>query len=188
MSISAIFRIVSAAWVASEIILALFLRATGNDKAKDESSLWLLWVTICLSITIGIVVASRGTGFVRAAFPASSYVGLGIVVLGLFLRWSAILTLRRYFTVDVAICENHAIIDRGVYRFLRHPAYSGSLFSFFGLALFFANWLVFIIIFPPILFAFLARIRIEESVLLAQFGEKYSHYSARTKRLIPFVW
>jgi protein-S-isoprenylcysteine O-methyltransferase Ste14 len=188
MSISAIFRLVSVLWVASEIILALILRSTGKDKAKDKSSLWFLWVTICLSITIGIVVASRGTGFVRAAFPASAYAGLCFVVSGLILRWSAILTLRRYFTVDVAIRENHAIIDRGVYRFLRHPAYSGSLLSFFGLALFFANWLAFIIIFLPILFAFLGRIRIEESVLLAQFGEKYSHYSARTKRLVPFVW
>jgi protein-S-isoprenylcysteine O-methyltransferase Ste14 len=174
--------------VASEIILALILRSTGTDKAKDRSSLRFLWVTICLSITIGIAVASRGIGFVHAAFPASAYAGLCFVVFGLILRWSAIVTLRRYFTVDVAIRENHMIVDRGVYRFLRHPAYSGNLISFFGLALFFANWLTFIIIFLPILFAFLSRIRIEENVLLAQFGEKYSHYSERTKRLIPFVW
>ncbi|MCX6555863.1 MAG: isoprenylcysteine carboxylmethyltransferase family protein [Candidatus Aminicenantes bacterium] len=188
MSISILFRMVSAAWVASEIVLALLLRSTGTDKAKDKSSLRFLWVTICLSIAIGIAVALRGPGFVRAAFPASAYAGLGLVMSGLVLRWSAILTLRRYFTVDVAIRENHEIVDRGVYRFLRHPAYSGSLLSFFGLAVFFANWLAFIIIFPPILLAFLARIRIEEAVLLAQFGGKYSDYSARAKKLIPLVW
>jgi protein-S-isoprenylcysteine O-methyltransferase Ste14 len=188
MSIFTIFYMVSAAWAASEIILALILHSTGKDKAKDKSSLGFLWATICLSITIGIVVASRGTGFVRAAFPSSAYAGLCLIVLGLILRWSAILTLRRYFTVDVAIRENHAIVDGGVYRFLRHPAYSGILLSFFGLALFFANWLALIIIFLPIFIAFISRIRIEESVLLTQFEEKYSHYCARTKRLIPFVW
>jgi protein-S-isoprenylcysteine O-methyltransferase Ste14 len=188
MSISIVFIAVCAAWVASEIILAVLLRSGGADKSKDKSSLAYLWITISISITAGVVVASKGIGFILMIFPATTYAGLSFVVLGLILRWVAILTLRRYFTVNVAIRKDHIIVDKGLYGILRHPAYSGSLLSFLGLAIYFANWLVFVIIFLPILCAFLHRIRIEEEVLLKQFGKKYISYSERTKRLVPFVW
>ena len=188
MSISVIFLIVSAAWVASEIILAVMLRSGREDKSKDKSSLSYLWITLSISITAGVIVASKRIGSISAIFPVTTYAGLYFVLLGLIFRWCAILTLRRYFTVNVAIRKDHIIVDKGLYGILRHPAYSGSLLSFFGLAIYFANWLTFIIIFLPILCAFLHRIRIEEDVLLEQFGKKYLHYCEGVKRLIPFVW
>jgi protein-S-isoprenylcysteine O-methyltransferase Ste14 len=188
MSISVIFLIVSAAWVSSEIILAVILRSSGTDKSEDRSSLSYLWITLTIGITVGVIIASVGIGSISDIFPVTTYAGLCFVVLGLILRWCAILTLRRYFTVNVAIRKDHIIVDKGLYGILRHPAYSGSLLSFFGLAIYFANWLTFIIIFLPILWAFLHRIRIEEDVLLKQFGKKYLSYSEKTKRLIPFIW
>lgn len=51
MSISIVFIAVSAAWVASEIILAVLLRSGGADKSEDKSSLAYLWITISISIT-----------------------------------------------------------------------------------------------------------------------------------------
>jgi isoprenylcysteine carboxyl methyltransferase (ICMT) family protein YpbQ len=39
----------------------------------------------------------------------------------------AILTLGRFFRFVVVIQEGHRIIDRGPYRFLRHPSYTGGL-------------------------------------------------------------
>jgi len=79
-------------------------------------------------------------------------------------------------------------VAKGIYKYVRHPSYAGSLLSFFGLGIAFSNWLVTLIIFVPILFAFLRRMRIEEDVLRKHFGEAYDQYSKNTSRLIPKIY
>ncbi len=100
----------------------------------------------------------------------------------------AICTLKKYFTVDVAIFEDHKIVKKGLYKFIRHPAYAGSLISFFGLGWALGNWVSFIIIFFPVLFAFIRRINVEEEVLVSSIGEEYTEYMRKTKRLIPKIY
>ena len=75
-----------------------------------------------------------------------------------------------------------------MYRFVRHPAYTGSLLSFLGLGLAFNNWLSLGLIFIPVLAAFLYRIKVEEKVLRGAFGRDYESYSAETARLIPWIF
>ncbi|MFQ5583375.1 MAG: methyltransferase family protein, partial [Calditrichia bacterium] len=106
----------------------------------------------------------------------------------LLLRWWAIFTLRKYFTVNVAIVEGHKIIQKGLYKKIRHPSYSGSLISFLGLGITFASWASILIIFIPIYIAFLHRINIEERALLAEFGDEYRNYMNHTARLIPKLY
>lgn len=84
--------------------------------------------------------------------------------------------------------KNQKIIQKGLYKFLRHPSYTGSLLSFLGLGLSFSNWLSTIIIFVPIFFVFTYRIKIEEKALINNFGDKYINYSKSTKRLIPLIY
>lgn len=71
---------------------------------------------------------------------------------------------------------------------MRHPSYTGSLITFFGFGLALNNWLSLAIVFIPTLYTMLYRIRVEEKVLMEQFGEKYITYSNKTKRLIPFIY
>ncbi|MGA9118248.1 MAG: isoprenylcysteine carboxylmethyltransferase family protein, partial [Bacteroidota bacterium] len=106
----------------------------------------------------------------------------------LLVRWLAILSLKRQFTVDVSIAEDHRIIRTGMYRFVRHPAYAGSLLSFLGLALCFSNYVSMVIIFVPICLAFLYRIHVEEEALINAFGSQYLDYCASTRRLIPGIF
>jgi protein-S-isoprenylcysteine O-methyltransferase Ste14 len=40
----------------------------------------------------------------------------------------------------------------------------------------------------PVLAVLLYRIRIEEELLTAQFGDRYRVYSGRTKKLIPWIF
>jgi protein-S-isoprenylcysteine O-methyltransferase Ste14 len=188
MSITDIFVLISVVWVLSEIILAIVLHSNRTDKSRDKYSLAYLWFTIIVSITAGSMTASMKVGYIPGIFRITAYIGLFFVLFGLVVRWIAILTLRRYFTVNVAIRKDHKIVNNGLYKTIRHPAYSGNLLSFFGLAVYFANWLTFIIIFVPVLCAFLYRIKIEEEALIAQFGKKYIAYKEKTNRLIPYLW
>ena len=59
--------------------------------------------------------------------------GLVLFAAGLSLRWYSVVYLGRLFTYDVAIAADHRVVDSGPYRYIRHPAYSGSLLTFVGL-------------------------------------------------------
>jgi protein-S-isoprenylcysteine O-methyltransferase len=103
-------------------------------------------------------------------------------------RWTAIYQLKHFFTVNVALSKDHELIQTGLYRFIRHPSYSGALISFFGLGVAFANPLSTFAISMPIFLVFRFRIVVEETVLLEHFGSAHSDYCTNTSRLLPGVW
>jgi protein-S-isoprenylcysteine O-methyltransferase Ste14 len=187
MKISLIFIFIFFVWMLSEIILARAKHSrTTDSKELDKSSLRFLWMTIIASIIIGVFLGISGIGFIP--LKVLSMIGLGLIVMGLIIRWMAILTLKKYFTVNVSILSNHKIINKGIYKAIRHPAYAGSLLSFLGLGLSFSNWLSMLVIFMPILMVFIYRIQIEEKALIQAFGDEYINYSKTTKRLIPKIY
>jgi len=123
-----------------------------------------------------------------ALFKNLYAVGVALFVIGLGLRWYAIIHLGRFFTVNVAIQNDHRVVSSGPYRLVRHPSYLGALLAFLGLGVCFINLISFAIIVVPITAAFIYRIRIEESALMESLGTNYREYAARTKRLIPFIY
>ena len=101
------------------------------------------------------------------------------------MRWVAILTLGRFFTVDVAIQPGHAVVQTGLYRMVRHPSYSGLLIAFLGIGVTFVSWLSILGLLVPITLAVINRVVKEEQALLNSLGPEYAAYCARTKRFIP---
>jgi len=190
MILSYVFIIISVIWLMSEIFLARLKTSARTEQSQkmDKGSLKFLWIVIILSITGGILFGIFGIGLIRQHTRIISLIGVALIVIGLLIRWNAILSLKKYFTVDVSIHKNHQIKTDGIYRYIRHPAYLGSLLSFLGLGLAFANWLSTIVIFVPILIVFLMRIRIEERVLTNFLGKEYQKYCKKTKRLIPKIY
>lgn len=172
----------------SEIGISLFKRSQGNGASADNGSLRMLWIVIITSISIAWA-ASYMVPQARLALLVTLYpLGLAFFIFGLVLRWYAIIYLGRFFTVDVAIAEDHKVIDSGPYRFIRHPSYTGVLVALLGFAITIGNWLALLIMVVPITAAFMRRIQIEEAALRAGLGENYVTYSARTKRLLPFIY
>ena len=106
----------------------------------------------------------------------------------MIIRFIAIITLGKFFTVNLDIQGNHRLINTGLYRYVRHPSYSGSLLSFLGFGLSLNNWFSLTIIIVPLLVTFINRINIEEKLLQNQFGVYYSDYKKKTKRLIPWLY
>ena len=118
---------------------------------------------------------------------ALSPVGLVLVALGLVPAVLGALTLRTNYSSTLVIREGHELVDRGVYRVVRHPIYLGTLLVMIGLPLGVSSWIGL----PPMLLLiplFLYRMRIEERLLVEEFGDEYRSYMARTKRLVPLVY
>jgi protein-S-isoprenylcysteine O-methyltransferase len=177
------------AYFVSELFLAITRHSRKiESSAQDRTSLQLLWITIMVSLLIGVSVAVY---WPRAALPAKDVLapaGLVIFLIGIGLRWYAILHLGPLFTVNVSIAKDHQLVQSGPYRFVRHPSYTGALLAFLGIAVSMGNWASAIIILVPIFAAFVYRMNVEERALTGALGQQYRSYMGRTKRLIPLVY
>jgi protein-S-isoprenylcysteine O-methyltransferase len=187
MSFGNLFQIVGLVWMASELALLVFRRSDRRAQNHDAGSLLWLNITVYGSLAIAIAIEVSGVGSFRHYHLAFVWLGLFLLVAGLGLRWTAILTLRRYFTVDVAVQPGQRIVTSGIFRYLRHPSYAGTLLSFIGLALSFGNWISSVVLVVPVTLAFARRIRIEERALTEAFGSEYLEYCRTTWRLFPGV-
>ncbi|MDP2452980.1 MULTISPECIES: isoprenylcysteine carboxylmethyltransferase family protein [unclassified Kaistella] len=175
-------------WGFSEIYLLLKMRSGSADaKGKDKKSLSRLWLVIGFSIFFGIFIA-KSTYFPFYQSQLIQLLGLLFLFLGVILRLIVINNLGKYFTVDVTIKKDHQLKTDGFYKYVRHPSYAFSLLTFLGLAIVLNNYISAVIVFVPVFLMFLYRIKIEEQVLTEQFGQDYSDYRNKTKRLIPFIY
>ncbi len=183
-----LFITIWAIWFISEILLNRLLRSgTNNIKNYDRGSLRIIWITIGVANSLGIIFTIIFK-IPISNFPIVPYLGLLTIIIGMILRFISIWTLGRLFTVDVAIQDNHKIKTDGVYRLIRHPSYSGSILSFIGFGISLNSWISLLIISILIIVAMLNRVKIEEALLIKQFGTDYSDYMKRTYRLIPWIY
>ena len=176
-------------YLISEVLLTVTRRSrTQTGTKQDRSTLRVLWLVIMVSVTAGIYAA---THWPAAALPYGRMFALAGVVLfvaGLLLRWWAIVTLGRFFTVDVTIEKDHELVERGPFRVVRHPSYTGVLLAFVGFALTLHNWAALLVMLVPIFAAFIRRMNVEEEALSRALGSRYADYMRRTKRLVPFIY
>jgi protein-S-isoprenylcysteine O-methyltransferase Ste14 len=183
-----IFIITWSIWFISEILLNRLFRSGKNDnKNLDKGTMRIIWITIGTANSIGILSAI----FIR--FQISSnllipYLGLFLIASGMIFRFVSILSLGKFFTVDVTIRDDHKIKKDGLYRLIRHPSYTGSILSFIGFGISLNNWISLFIISLPVIFAMLHRIKVEEKLLVARFGKEYIDYMKKTFRLIPWIY
>lgn len=183
-----LFLAATSIWVASEFWIGR-KRAPDGGKAHDRGSLRLLHIVIWGSVLLAVWLSRAGLGRFDARFLAPLFwLGLAMMVAGMLFRWWAVRVLSRYFTVDVAIRDDHQLIRNGPYRLLRHPSYTGSLATFYGFALALGSAWSLLLIVLAVTAAFLRRIRVEERALTSAFPLDYPAYARETKRLIPLVW
>jgi protein-S-isoprenylcysteine O-methyltransferase Ste14 len=189
MSLSILWTIFYLIWIGSEVFIGIRTRtrhSTGN--VRDRGTMLLLWVVLFTAITAGIwfseVRGSNLPGGVHWLKPVSLFV----LISGLALRWSAVLSLGKSFSSNVAIHATQRVMKTGLYRWMRHPSYTGLLICIFAVGLHTRNWISFLIILIPCTAALLYRIHVEEIALREHFGSEYVEYSEATKRLIPGVY
>ncbi|MGE5409374.1 MAG: methyltransferase family protein [Clostridiales bacterium] len=153
----------------------------------DKGSLWVLFISITIGYLLSFSVAATRIGRIYH-WNILFVLGILIIIIGLIILIISIKTLRQYFTYSVTKAENHKIIEKGFYKFIRHPGYLGQLLIFTGISISLSNWLAVILMLLSTLIGYLNRIRVEEKFLIEQIGIKYSDYQMRTKKLIPKIY
>jgi protein-S-isoprenylcysteine O-methyltransferase Ste14 len=175
-------------WFASEIVGALLiprLRGRGTTRVRrDRGSAALILLTVWISLGIALAF---GYGGVARLPDWVFYPGIFLMLLGIAVRQWAIAVLGRFFSLNVRVVEDHRVVDKGPYRLVRHPSYTGLLITFIGLSLAVQSLGALLVLLVVFTISFGYRIRVEERTLLTELGDSYASYMKRTKRLIPYL-
>jgi protein-S-isoprenylcysteine O-methyltransferase Ste14 len=176
------------AWGLSEVVgsyMIPWLRGARAIKSRcDRGSRAVIWFSLFGSILVAVYFGTKGITLLPEWF---FYFGLVMMVLGILFRQWSILILGRFFSTAVTVMRDHKIVTRGPYRFIRHPAYTGSLITLVGLGLASRTWGGTLLILSAFGLAYYYRIIVEENALRGEFGQEYVDYAKKTKRIIPFL-
>ncbi|MDE1852490.1 MAG: isoprenylcysteine carboxylmethyltransferase family protein [Thaumarchaeota archaeon] len=114
-------------------------------------------------------------------------IGVAIFLMGVAVELSAVRALGRQYSLRVKTTEEQKLIQAGPYRYIRHPVYLGLILVFFSAPIAWVSLYGALIALPTIPLL-LKRIRVEERAMAFRFGDEYTAYVQRTKRLIPLVY
>lgn len=110
-------------------------------------------------------------------------IGMASTIMGAGILLVAILQLNKNLSPFPTPLQNSELIKNGIYRFVRHPIYTGIILGSIGLGVYFeSEWKITIGISLFILFHF--KSTYEETLLKAKF-EHYIDYMRTTGRFFP---
>lgn len=143
------------------LTIYLLVRFFGLDSPDLNAS---LWSTLLGMGELGMLI-SMLLGY------ALLFVGIGIFIQG----WRQLYHAR----------QKNQLITTGLYRFVRHPQYTGLFIGLFGEGIVHWPTLFSVAIFPVIVVAYYLLARSEEKKVLEQFGDEYRAYQDRVPMFIP---
>jgi protein-S-isoprenylcysteine O-methyltransferase Ste14 len=183
------FDVVLGIWVLLEWRVRLRSCSNRQGSRTDRGSLLVLVAFVYGGV--GGAFALAGT--VHGAAIADGrwllfVVGLVLMSAGIAIRQWAVALLGRFFTIDVRVHPGQPVVDRGPYRWVRHPSYTGMIMTFLGIGLALGNWAALAVLAVVPTAGLIVRIRIEERALLDGLGEPYRRFAASRPRLFPGLW
>ncbi|MCB0696525.1 MAG: isoprenylcysteine carboxylmethyltransferase family protein [Chitinophagaceae bacterium] len=114
------------------------------------------------------------------------YSGLAVSVLGGIIIIYAIITLNNNLTAFPTPKSNGVLITRGLYKYIRHPIYTGILLLTSGYGTYSENTLR-LCVSVGLLILFLYKARYEESLLRNKFPE-YGNYIKQSGMFLPKIF
>ena len=182
--------IISGCWlvfVAVWVIAALSTKRTVYRETQAQRlRYWVLLAIACFLQFYGRRLPYPFNIRILPHVALNAWAAAALCVIGLASAIWARIILGRNWSGVVTLKEEHELVERGPYRFVRHPIYTGILTMFFATALAQGNLSGFVG--TLLMFAsFWIKLRDEEKLMLKQFPERYGDYRRRAKCIIPFV-
>jgi len=114
--------------------------------------------------------------------------GLIMMMSGALLRQHCLRMLGTQFTYKVKVSERSKIIKRGIYRWVRHPSYTGGMLYNLGIAFALTNWRSVVLVVVGMIVMYVYRVGVEEKAMLNMHRDDYGEYMRHTKRFVPFIF
>jgi protein-S-isoprenylcysteine O-methyltransferase Ste14 len=184
------WEIVSACWVAFWAYWTLSARGLRPPRRRVSLTFTILNTALLYAGFVLVLVGRLDVRPLSIRFvPDASWVdavGTALALAGVALAIWSRRVLGANWSGAVRIVECQHLVRTGPYAFVRNPIYSGMSLAVLGTATV-AGTLGALVGFFLVLTALWHKARVEERVLLAEFGEEYAAYRREVKSLIPFV-
>lgn len=175
-------------WAFSPEFRVISRRAGAPTSGQDAGSKRVIILTQPLGMVAAFFIATH----VRwTALPGPVWLfwaGVAAMVGGSLLRRHCFRMLGTSFTGAVIVRPDQAVVERGAYRYVRHPSYTAGALMFAGIGLALGNWLGLLAQMGLVTAGYWYRVVVEERALEATIGDPYRSYMRRTKRFVPFVF
>ena len=152
----------------------------------------LLLVGLALMVNVkflgrfGVPVTLIATPLVSQSLITEA-TAVSVTLSGLVVAIIARRRLAANWSAGVALKKTHELVTSGVYRYVRHPIYSGMLLMVLGTSLS-VGTLGAVVAFIVMVLAMCLKLRDEEALLQKHFAGEYAEYKKRSRMLIPFIW
>lgn len=136
---------------------------------------------------VGFIIAGLNYRFKWIEIPNILVLIASIIFLISYIIYAEVLRENTYLSRTIEIQQKQTIIDTGLYKIVRHPMYTVTIFLFLSMPLILGSLISFIIflIYP---FIIIKRINNEEKILEKEL-KGYKEYQTKVKyKLIPFIW
>jgi protein-S-isoprenylcysteine O-methyltransferase Ste14 len=144
---------------------------------------FLVWVQPPHRPFLPPVAALTGiVGIVFCGFTIALAAGSG------WLLESAVRTLGRQWAVPARLIEGHKLITEGPYAYVRNPIYTGMLGMLIATGLAMEHWIALLAAIVIFAVGLVIRVRTEEKLLRAAFGEEFEEYARRVPAVVPGIY
>lgn len=183
------FFVVLGVWIVLEWRIQLRSRLDRRGSRADHRSRLVVVAFVSGGVAGGFLLAEHvHSAAIAEGRWALLVAGLALMVAGIAVRQWAIVVLGRLFTTDVRVHPDQTVVERGPYRWVRHPSYTGLILTFVGIGLALGNWAALAVLAVVPTIGLVIRIHFEERVLLDGLGEPYRRFAATRRHLFPGVW
>jgi protein-S-isoprenylcysteine O-methyltransferase Ste14 len=184
--------LINLGWFVFLAYWAIQSRAVKSTARSEPFAARFLKYWLPLIVGTALVLPWRGGEgtLLRVRFAPS---GPWLPLLGVLLLWAGVAfaiwaraTLGRNWSAVVQVKRDHELVERGPYRWVRHPIYTGLLMAYLGTSFALGEWRG-LLGTAIVAGSFWFKLRLEERWMGEQFGARYEDYMRRVKALVPGV-
>jgi protein-S-isoprenylcysteine O-methyltransferase Ste14 len=169
-------------WGMTEIIFQYIYKRGRNKNLIDVTFYFVTMPFFLLSITPCFFILLDD--YVPSAINFTLF--LSIFFLAIIIKIEGYIDLSNQFSAKVELKSNHKLIKSGIYKYIRHPLYLGSILMCLSCFIYFISYITLILTITTYVGIFI-RVQKEEKYLMENL-QGYKDYCASVKRFIPKIF
>jgi protein-S-isoprenylcysteine O-methyltransferase Ste14 len=114
-------------------------------------------------------------------------VSIAFLLISILFVWSGVRALGRQWRIDAGLNADHELVRSGPYSLVRHPIYTSMLCLLLGTGFLVTPLLLLLIAAAFLITGTEIRVRSEEKLLAARFGESFEDFRQSVPAYVPFL-
>jgi protein-S-isoprenylcysteine O-methyltransferase Ste14 len=182
-------RLIGILWLLWALYWFIAARSAKQARARESAASRAGFVFVMAVVAL-LLAAHQWPGLLGMQLIGGGWIrywcAVALVIAGLgFSIWARVI-LGRNWSGTVTVKVDHELIQRGPYRYIRHPIYTGLVLALLGSGLA-AGRVHGLLAFALGFIVLWLKSRKEERWMAQEFGERYAAYKRSSWALVPFV-